>query len=189
MGMMKKKWLECCTCIQNQLYPCECRIDFDASMLGTLVSGGTACNLTPIGAPISLGGTYIPLAERAWNPEDCVFAGPVTHLIFPLLPGCLNPDNARYICIVRKQSDATNPLRDDDIVQKWDYYGVVYHSSGSPLLHISYEYSSCCKNETPENSATSHLIWIIINNMLLGSAYYDFKLHNPTAEATYGGCE
>ncbi len=177
-----------CSCEEIGPFECECRADFDATMLGTVVSGGTSCNLSPIGGAIGSGGTLVPLAERAWNPEDCVFAISVTDLIFPLMPSCLNPDNAKYIVIVKKASDATNPFRDDTIVQKYEYYGVVYHSSGSPLRHISYEYSLCCKNETPGNAATSHLIYITIHNMLLGSAYYDFTLRNPTQEATYGGC-
>lgn len=113
MGMMKKKWLECCTCIDC---PCPCCPDcwrrVISSVTGILVAtageGGTDC-----GKPPGEGSDY--LQEIGFSCVDLISAANNTYSVFVALSLSvrLYCDMANSNWKVEYKSDATNQVWTD----------------------------------------------------------------------------
>lgn len=177
---------DCGDCEDNFLYPCECRLDADASKLAYRTEATGNC-LIP--SPMAGATVALPTLNRAWNPEDCVFGAYLftTRITaFPPLCTDTNPDllSARVV-IVFKLSDYDAPNTTG--VLQYECYGVVYDFADN-IIDISYEYAICCQNETPQNAATSHLIWIRVDGLNMPGGVYSVVLYNNTTAAMYGDC-
>jgi hypothetical protein len=177
-------------CCGGVFYPCECRLDGTAVSGGDLtLSDGTPCEIDPISPAIL--GTGLPTTNKAWNEGDCAILVQVTHRITAFPPNCMQtlPDElGKRVVFVFKLTSTTNPLIDNTTVQLYDYYAAVYNITDDTLLGLAYEYEVCCINETPQVPATSHLGWIKIFGVPLGSSEYTMWLYNPDTASTYGDC-
>jgi len=188
MGMMKKKWLECCTC-GDVRYPCECRDDILAIFWGELVIGtGSPCEKSLTGVTRLTSG---PTINKAWNDFDCFLTVLSENLITAFPPDCTETDlnilNKRVV-FCKKQTNETNPYRDDSLLRIGDYYAAVYNATDDTFLGVYYGYEVCCINETPENAATSHLAWVKLSNVVMGAATYNMYWYNVTTANEYGNC-
>jgi hypothetical protein len=107
-------------------------------------------------------------------------------------PLCTDPDVARRVVFVKKTTPVRwEPLGDaNDTLEVEDWYVVVYTNNLAPvaLVSINFNYQQCCKNETPENAATSHLIWLKFPGTNFGPWSYTLEIRNPVALAAYGDC-
>lgn len=186
-----------CECGCQPLYPCECRFDANVLIQGTATSspspcvipiaGGSALQVEPVIA------TAIPEEIRMWHPDwVCRYMSTFTYKITAFPPNCIDPDTSRILVFVKKKTDVDWPGLDNDNLQIEEWYCVVY-SSGAfgpvSLISINYAYTQCCKNETPTDPATSHLIWVLFSEVDFGPWNYNVKLTNQTTLATYGDCE
>lgn len=174
-------------CCCNRVYPCECRRDGD-TWLANLTGGSSPCAISS--PPLSyVSPLIVPEAKRAWNDGDCVFAAPITYRITAFPPFCIDPDTSHFLVFVQKWTTADTPFIDNTIVQKNEWYAIVYDDTTFDIIGISYDYSICCKNETPEDAATSHLIWVQWDNLPFGGGlFYTVKMTNTVALAAYGDC-
>jgi hypothetical protein len=176
-----------CSCDEPVVYPCECRRDGD-SWEANLTAGATTCTIDS--PPLAYSSpSIVPEAKRAWNEGDCVFGAPLTYLITAFPPLCIDPNTSHFIAFVQKVTSGDTPFIDNDLVQENEWYAVVYDDMTFDIIGISYEFSTCCKNETPTNAATSHLIWVQWDNVPMGSGIeYAIRMTNLNAVALYGTC-
>jgi hypothetical protein len=176
-----------CSCNEPVVYPCECRRDGD-SWEADITAGATTCTISS--PPLSYASPLIvPEAKRAWNDGDCVFGAPFTYLITAFPPLCIDPNTSHFIAFVQKVTSGDTPFIDNSLVQENEWYAVVYDDTTYDIIGISYEYSSCCKNETPTNAATSHLIWVQWDRVPMGGGIeYSIRMTNLNAVAAYGTC-
>jgi hypothetical protein len=135
----------------------------------------------------------IPEAIRMWHPDwVCRYMTSYEYKITAFPPLCMDPDTSRRVVYVKK----TTPVRweplgaANDTLEVEDWYVVVYTNNLAPvaLVSINYSYQQCCKNETPENAATSHLIWVRFPGTNFGPWSYTLELRNPVTLAAYGDC-
>lgn len=188
-GNMQQAALECGCC--ETVYPCECRIDISHSFYGYLLSGGSFCSINPMFGSLIAGvpGAVDP-ADYAWCDEwPCIYHAVMTFKITAFPPLCVDPDTSRLVVLVKKTTNCIAPLIDNDAVGINEWYCVVYDSDGSGPLGIFYEYDICCKNETPTDPATSHLVSVSFFNVEIGDGVWDLEWINLTTRDTYGDCE
>lgn len=176
-------WCKLCDCSGAGAVPCLCLVEPGAIWCGFLTSG-TVC-AAAVAAKLATATT--PTANKAWNDEDCVHVQQMRHLKNPFL-GCMDPDNTKRVAWVQKRSDATTPFIDNDIVQKWDWYIVVYENAADTILSIHYEYEMCCINANLVNTDDTFLAWVKVFDVTLGPGVYDMVLYNPIVAAEHGNC-
>ncbi len=176
-----------CDCLEQVQYPCECRFDVLAIWPAEIsTSSGDPCEVNTAGSIIS-----DPVTNKAWNELDCHISLIFTHNITAFPPNCVNTDPdylSKRVVFVKKETNDTNPFRDDSQLDQYDWYAVVYNTTDDTILGVFYEYEICCHNDTPENAATSHLSWIRFLNVALGSTLYSLTAYNVTTAAEYGDC-
>ena len=177
-----------CDCGEVVPYPCECRRDGDI-WVAIKATGTSPCDIA--NPPISYTDPtlVVPVDKRAWNEGDCVFGTPITYRITAFPPDCVDTNTSHYIVYVQKNTTTDTPFIDNSQVQQYEWYAVVYDDTTYDIIGISYEYATCCKNETPTDPATSHLIWVEWYGLPFGGdTTYDIKMTNVNAVNAYGDC-
>jgi hypothetical protein len=188
-----------CICGELPIYPCECRLE---GLSGGDVEGGLTgppadCAIVGIAAgsfqqePVIA--AEIPEAIRMWPDEwTCRYMATYNYKVAAFPPLCVDPDVSRRVVYVKKTTDTFfAPLGAANAsLEIEDWYAVVYTNNADPvaLVSINFNYSICCKNETPEDPATSHLIYVEFPGTNFGPWSYTMKLSNPATEAIYGTC-
>jgi hypothetical protein len=100
-----------------------------------------------------------------------------------------DPDVAsKRVVFVKKGGTGITPNIDNDLVSVNEYYLVVYDNSTDDILGVYYEYDLCCQNETPENEASSHFVWLKIFGVELGGATYTLGLYSQSNADEFGNC-
>lgn len=181
-----------CDCTEEVIvYPCECgSLDPNGyGAWGTIEESVSVCDI-PI---ISGTSASLPVSNIAWIPgeDTCVLPVALGHLIIAFPPNCTesDPDAAsKRVVFVKKGGTSETPNIDNDLVQQNDWYAVVYDLSDDVILGVFYEYDICCYNETPENPASSHFIWLKVFGVVLGSAVYTVGLYGQANADEYGNC-
>lgn len=185
-----------CTCTQEEvIYPCECSNDEDLNGFGSFgVREGSAgpCDLEY--AVSSGNGTAgKPTANIAWidAEDDCVITLTYLHKLTAFPPDCTSTDPdvlTKRLVFVKKGGTGITPNINNTIVQQNDWYVVVYAATTDTILGVFYEYDICCQNETPENAATSHFVWVRFPGVILGDASYTVGMYSQGNADTYGNC-
>lgn len=182
-------------CCENNIYPCECANDEDLNGFGSfgVIQGtGGPCDLEYT-ASSGNGTTGKPTANIAWidAEDDCVITLEYLHKLTAFPPDCTSTDpdvlNKRLV-FVKKGGRGTTPNIDNSIVQQNDWYVVVYAATTDTILGVFYEYDICCYNETPQNPATSHFVWVRFPGVILGTASYLVGMYSQNNADTYGNC-
>ena len=177
-----------CDCGEVVPFPCECRTDGDI-WEATLVTSNSPCDIANPAISKSDPEPLIPVEKRAWNQGDCIFGTPFVYRITAFPPDCVDPNISHFVVYVQKNTTTDTPFIDNSQVQQYEWYAVVYDDVTFDIIGISYEYATCCKNETPTDPATSHLIWVKWFNLPFGGGTsYDVKMTNLNAVAAYGDC-
>jgi hypothetical protein len=187
-----------CICGELPIYPCECRPD---GVSGGIVEGDffgppADCAVVALGAVMQ---TEPFIAEaisedlRMWHPDwVCRYMSTYAYKITAFPPLCVDPDVSRRVVFVKKTTaDIWPPLgAANSTLEIEDWYVVVYTNNTAPraLLSINYNYVQCCKNETPEDAATSHLISVEFPGTDFGPWSYTLKFGNAANLALYGDC-
>lgn len=188
-----------CTCDEQPNYPCECRLEGPSggTIEGGFVGPPTDCAITGIAAGSFINeptiAAQIPEAIRMWPDEwTCRYMAVYEYKITAFPPLCIDTDTSRRVVFVKKTTDVYfAPLgAANDTLEIEDWYAVVYSNNASPVefVSINFNFSICCINETPEDPATSHLIWIDFPGTDFGPWSYTMRLSNPITEAAYGSC-
>lgn len=172
-----------CDCSITEPVPCVCLVEETSIWCGYLTSG-TECAST-VAARLTSG--TVPTTNKAWNTGDCVHVQQMRHLKNPF-PGCMDPDNAKRVAWIQKRTDTDTPNIDNSIVQKWDWYIVVYANATDTILSIHYEYSMCCINANMRDDIDTFLAWVRVFDVTLGPGVYDMVLYNPVIAAEHGNC-
>lgn len=188
-----------CFCGDVPIYPCECRLEGPSGgdVEGGLVGPPTDCAVVGIAA-----GSFqveptiaaeIPEAIRMWPDEwTCRYMAVYNYKITAFPPLCVDPDVSRRVVYVKKTTDTYfAPLgAANDTLEIEDWYVVVYTNNADPraLVSINFNYEICCINETPEDPATSHLVYVKFPGTSFGPWAYTMQLLNPATEAIYGTC-
>lgn len=172
-----------CDCSIIPPVPCLCIVEPGVIWCGYLTSG-TVCSST-VAAKVA--DAVIPTTNMAWNENDCVHGQSMRHLKNPFL-GCMDPDNVKRVIWVQKRTDEDTPYIDNDIVQKWDWYIVVYANGVDTILSIHYEYEMCCVGANMLTTENTFLIWVKVFDVVLGPGTYDMVLYNPVNAAEHGNC-
>jgi len=184
---------DCCNC--NQVYPCECSQDEDLNGFGSFgVREGSAgpCDLEYTSSSGNgVGGR--PTANIAWieAEDDCVITLAYLHKLTAFPPDCTETDSdvlSKRLVFVKKGGTGETPNIDNSLVQKNEWYVVVYAATTDTILGVFYDYSICCKNETPTNPASSHFVWVKFPGVTLGTASYTVGLYSQSNADVYGNC-
>ena len=185
-----------CSCISEEIiYPCECANDEDLNGFGSFgVREGSAgpCDLEYTSSSGN-GTTGKPTANIAWidAEDDCVITLSYLHKLTAFPPDCMSTDPdvlSKRLVFVKKGGSGVTPNIDNGIVQENDWYVVVYAATTDTILGVFYDYDICCQNETPENAATSHFVWVRFPGVILGDASYTVGMYSQNNADTYGNC-
>jgi hypothetical protein len=184
-----------CSCEETAIYPCECSNDEDLNGFGSFgVREGSAgpCDLEYTSSSGN-GTTGKPTANIAWidSEDDCVITLAYLHKLTAFPPDCTETDAdvlTKRLVFVKKGGSGTTPNINNSIVQKNDWYVVVYAATTDTIMGVFYEYDICCQNDTPENPATSHFVWVRFPGVILGDASYTVGMYSQNNADTYGNC-
>lgn len=113
------------------------------------------------------------------------------HKLTAFPPDCTSTDSdvlSKRLVFVKKGGTGVTPNINNTIVQQNDWYVVVYAATTDTILGVFYDYDICCQNETPENAATSHFVWVRFPGVILGDASYTVGMYSQSNADTYGNC-
>jgi hypothetical protein len=165
-------------------------MDIGSSLTGVLVAGGNTCSVATPGGALFIGEPpSVAEEDKAWLPGWCIYYSAVTYQITAFPPDCVAAETSKLAVLVKRTSTGDAPNIDNSLVGMEEWYIVIYDIDGSPLNGVFYEYAQCCKNETPENPATSHLIRVEFFNVVVGTGTYDLTWLNVITLGIYGDCE
>jgi len=185
-----------CDCLTEEIiYPCECANDDDLNGFGSFgvrEDEGGPCDLEYTSSSGN-GISGKPTDNIAWidAEDDCVITLSYLHKLTAFPPDCMDTDSdilSKRLVFVKKGGSGVTPNIDNSIVQENDWYVVVYAATTDTILGVYYEFDICCFNETPENAATSHFVWVRFPGVSLGGVGYTVGMYSQGNADTYGNC-
>ena len=142
---------DCEDCINDDLLCCDCRAFADTTVLGVSNSPDDGCAAETVeNSGLATGEVTLralPFDKQRWLETDCILPWPVRWVVSPS-PTCDEIYGNGYVVFVQRGtfSETTHPNVNSDIVEKCEWYMVLYTDGPDGLypMGLSYEYSQCC---------------------------------------------